>query len=143
MLLCVILQAHAKNLAACGGGRDVVLSCKGQGVKQSHRECVLPSQSSRNEKGSTSSPVCSLPAHLLSPWTALESIQRAKDHTEPEAGMQQGLMSPKRETRCLQEEPAVEGSPRAAKSQCPTEGEGQAGAPKLPLAGLMAQGSRK
>lgn len=37
----------------------------------------------------------------------------------------------------------MKGSPRTAESQCPTEGEGQAGSPKLAVLGLMAQGSGK
>lgn len=49
-------------VTACGVGRDVVLSATGQGLKEANRQCVLPSQSSRNEKGSGCSRICSLPA---------------------------------------------------------------------------------
>jgi len=37
---------------SCGAARDVVLRFKGQGLKEAHKLCFLPSQSSRNDKGS-------------------------------------------------------------------------------------------
>lgn len=138
----------------CGVARNVVLSSKAPWPKEANRQCVLPSQSSRIEKG--------LLSHLFPPSLSPFSLEGFREHPERKGphgarGWDATEFNESKEGNKISLRGAtMKGSPWAAKSQCPMiKGEftqstplaapqrerGRQVPPKLSLVGFMAKGA--